>query len=281
MKQILLSLALAVALLPACKKDTVEKDQNFKRSVETFQGKNLEVGHRKGNSPSVVLIAGFDTDMEAWEKVYNGLDKNITVFTYNRPGIGRSENVSGMRDAQTIAKEIKAVLDANGVKPPYIFVAHSMGGIYARMFYHQYPTLLKGIVLVDATHEGQIDALLAPYPEEVRAMYREQLKAENEADLAKMPEGSTKEEFRSNFELNYNQIKSFPAITQIPLYVLTSIKVPAGVDPIIAEVTAALHQQWAVQAGSKGKFVATDKSGHFIQMEEPQLVLQGIKWVMQ
>jgi pimeloyl-ACP methyl ester carboxylesterase len=34
-------------------------------------------------------------------------------------------------------------------------------------------------------------------------------------------------------------------------------------------------------AGTKGKFVTTDKSGHYIQVEEPHLVVEGIRWVMQ
>jgi hypothetical protein len=65
------------------------------------------------------------------------------------------------------------------------------------------------------------------------------------------------------------------------MYVLTSTKLEEGGNPAITEITTALHRQWAADAGTKGKFVTTDKSGHYIQVDEPHLVMDGIGWVMQ
>jgi pimeloyl-ACP methyl ester carboxylesterase len=156
-----------------------------------------------------------------------------------------------------------------------------MGGIYARMFYHQFPSMVKGLVLVDATHERQLDSLISLVPQPDRDFILQQMEADFNDSLAVMPAGAVKEEFRSNYKENYAEIKQYPAITSIPVYVITSTKPGEGESPLIAEVKAALHAEWAANAGSKGKWVTTDRSGHYIQVQEPQLVVEGINWVMQ
>jgi pimeloyl-ACP methyl ester carboxylesterase len=49
--------------------------------------------------------------------------------------------------------ELHTLLQKAGVKPPYILVGHSLGGIIARLFEKKYPDEVKGLVLVDATSE--------------------------------------------------------------------------------------------------------------------------------
>ena len=35
------------------------------------------------------------------------------------------------------------------IKPPYILVGHSLGGLYVRGFANYYPELLAGLVIID------------------------------------------------------------------------------------------------------------------------------------
>jgi pimeloyl-ACP methyl ester carboxylesterase len=77
-----------------------------------------------------------------------------------------------------------------------------MGGIYARMFYHQNPSLVKGLVLVDATHERQMRLPL----NDCAGRYERPDTQEMEADFrftGGFAPGSVKEEFRSNYKENY------------------------------------------------------------------------------
>jgi pimeloyl-ACP methyl ester carboxylesterase len=115
----------------------------------------------------------------------------------------------------------------------------------------------------------------------MRGLIRQQIEAEFQQALGLIPAGSIKEEFRSNFNENYTQMKAYGQISTVPVYVITSTKVEGNGDPAVIEITKALHAQWAAAAGAKGKFVTTNKSGHYIQIEEPHLVVDGIRWVMQ
>lgn len=242
--------------------------------------KKTEVSKTSGTTASIVLVSGYGSELATWEKLYKALSPGSTVFSYNRAGTGSSENISGPRDAKTIALEMRAVLEANNIKPPYVLVAHSMGGIYARIFYHLNPTNVKGIVLIDATHENQLDSLLSMIPQSERDMAITEIKAANDHALSLMPAGSLKEEFRANFLTNYQQIRQYPAIGNIPVYVITSTKITAENPQMVADVHRALHQQWANNAGANGRFVTTSNSGHYIHVEEPGIVAEGIRWVL-
>ncbi len=282
MKKIVTLIALGSVTLLSCKKETRQTDyvKQLPRVVVSISQKKTEISKTVGSSASIVLVGGFGSELGTWEKLYAERGLTHTIFAYNRPGIGLSEDISGKRDAATIAAEMKRMLELNNINPPYILVGHSMGGIYARMFYHQNPSLVKGLVLVDATHERQIDSLLSFLPPAEQQNFLQMAEAQINDALANMPNGSLKEEFRSNFKENYEQMKAFPAITQIPVYVITSTKPTDSEGPFVKALSAALHQEWATAAGTKGKFISTANSGHYIQVEEPKLVYDGIKWVL-
>lgn len=268
-------------LATACKKEGTGSSQNgMPIATVRVNGKWTEVSNTNGTTPAIVLIGGFGSDLQTWGKLYAALGRGHTVFTYNRAGIGASENIGGSRDAKTIAAEMQAVLDANNIRPPYILVAHSMGGIYARMYHHLHPGKVKGMVLIDATHENQLDSLLSMIPQPERDWVYAGMAAVNDSIVNTYPQGALKEEFRANFATNYAQIRPFPAITTIPMYVITSTQTTADNPPMVVDIQRALHQQWALAAGSNGRFVTTDKSGHYIQVEEPGLVVAGIQWVL-
>lgn len=282
MNKIILFFLIGAITLSSCKKDCVTASDNelIPSSVISINQKRVEISKTTGNTASIVLVSGFGNEFSVWQNLYKNLPNNATVFTYNRAGIGMSENISGSRDARTIANEMKIVLEANNIKPPYVLVAHSMGGIYARMFYHLNPSKVKGLVLVDATHENQLDSLLSMIPQPDRDIALAAMIAANDTALNQMPAGAMKEEFRANFSINYQQIKQYTPITNIPMYVITSTKISAENPPIIVNVHKALHEQWALNAGINGRFLSTHNSGHYIHVEEPGLVAEGIRWIL-
>jgi pimeloyl-ACP methyl ester carboxylesterase len=55
-----------------------------------------------------------------------------------------------------IVYELHTLLSRAGVPPPYVLVAHSMGGFLARLYTSTYPADVSGLVFVDASHEEDL-----------------------------------------------------------------------------------------------------------------------------
>lgn len=104
----------------------------------------------------VVFEAGSRGTIDQWSKVLAGVSRDATVFAYNRPGYGNSDAASTPRDGRTIVEELRQVLRHKGLKPPYVLVGHSLGGLYMQLFARAYPDEVKGLVLVDALYPGAI-----------------------------------------------------------------------------------------------------------------------------
>src|SRR4029079_13468771 len=89
--------------------------------------------------------------------VFSQVAKFTRVCAYDRPGtfldpdhLGRSTPVTTPRTARDLVLDLHALLEAARVPGPYVFAAHSFGGIFARLYASTYPSEGVGMVLVDA-----------------------------------------------------------------------------------------------------------------------------------
>ena len=117
------------------------------------------VGH---GTPTVVLDAGLGGSSLEWTYVVSELRTHTRVCTYDRAGYGISDSVPGARTSSHIANELYLLLDGAGEAPPYIVAGHSFGGYNMQIFARRYPYLTAGLVLIDASHPGQVERFLAP-----------------------------------------------------------------------------------------------------------------------
>lgn len=126
---------------------------------QTSSGVKIEYFLLENNASSetIVFENGLDGKMEWWSRVIPELSKSATVFAYNRPEYGNSDAVTTSRDSEHITSELKELLAAKGLKPPYIVVGHSVGGLYMQHFARRYPNEVKALILVDSTHPRQFD----------------------------------------------------------------------------------------------------------------------------
>ena len=115
-------------------------------------------------SPTVILEAGLDASgSQTWTSVQPGIAANTRVCSYDRAGILWSEPREEPRDADRIATELHSLLYAASEPPPYVMVAHSLGGPLVRVYSERYPSEVVGVVFVDASHPQQ----WSRYPDEV------------------------------------------------------------------------------------------------------------------
>ena len=118
-------------------------------------------GPPRSSSPAVIIEAGAGDNHISWSAVVRLISSFARVYSYDRAGLGRSEDSPGERTAEAMAAELSSLLKAARVEPPYVLVAHSYGGIIAREFLALRGHDVVGMVLVDTSHE---DLEVGGYP---------------------------------------------------------------------------------------------------------------------
>lgn len=106
-----------------------------------------------GGPPVAVFQSGLGDGREVWASVIERVAPELAVFAYDRPGYGESSAVpASPRDPCAVAHELHQALQAAGLKPPYLLVGHSIGGLYQYAYARLYPEDVAAVLLVDPTH---------------------------------------------------------------------------------------------------------------------------------
>ncbi|WP_230404535.1 MULTISPECIES: alpha/beta fold hydrolase [Undibacterium] len=234
--------------------------------TETFQARQLETFTVVRPSSKAVLVFenGARETINKWEKVIQEVSTDSTVFAYNRPGYGRSDKTDAPRDGKTIVAELHQALQERGLKPPYILVGHSMGGLYMQLFAKTYPSEVQGVVLVDSLYPRIIKpAKDFPLLTKVGKNLFLHSMLQNEIDQI-YPTGE--------------QVLALPDIDQIPMIRLFNVPKSAGAigvdfgvvnnDPETIQLVRGMYP--------KAKQVIVD-SDHAIQTANPEYVVAAIR----
>lgn len=111
----------------------------------------------QGKGPLIILLHGWPETSHEWRFTMDALAKQYRVVAPDLRGLGLSEKTTSGYDKQTIAKDIKALIEHLGEKQA-IVVGHDMGGKVAYVMAHIYPDMIKKLVLVDCTIPGTENA---------------------------------------------------------------------------------------------------------------------------
>jgi pimeloyl-ACP methyl ester carboxylesterase len=233
--------------------------------TEKVDNRRVEYALIRHQQPVVVFENGLGATMgKSWLQVFSEIGKDTTVFAYNRPGYGESSPVSTPRDAAHIVEELRALLRIEGLQPPYVLVGHSVGGLYMQLFARHHPDEILGLVLVDSTHPTQFEGAgsLEQQPLWIRSLF------------AVAITGMAKEEF-SALEQTGQQILQAPTVTGKPVIVLSAADKS---DSKTAQFANAKRADLArLYPGCRQTWV---DSGHFIQIEKPEVVIEAIREVV-
>lgn len=101
-------------------------------------------------SPTVILVSGLDDFSIAWSRVQPEISKTTRVCSYDRTGLGWSEPAPGPRTSRAMVEELHTLLVNAGVEGPYVMIGQSFGGALAELYVHTYPDEILGLALVDA-----------------------------------------------------------------------------------------------------------------------------------
>ncbi|HEX6304284.1 MAG TPA: alpha/beta hydrolase [Anaerolineales bacterium] len=279
-------------------------------------GYRLHIDCQGKDGPSVVMDAGVGEYGLSWDLVQPEAAKFTRACVYDRAGLGWSEPSPKPRTNLVMVDELRNLLRNAGIPAPYILVGASLGGLNARLYAHQYPEEVAGLVLVDAAHEGQytsegmrqsFESILKMMPkmlgmlrlltqtglpillpqafkkmvplspklseQTAEAIYALRFMharyfSTAQAEMASIPE--------SHAQIRDMQITS---LGDIPIIVIQHGKYEQMQTPELTEMNEQTNRrQQALLAGqsSRGKLVVAEESGHAIQYEQPEVVIEAI-----
>jgi pimeloyl-ACP methyl ester carboxylesterase len=112
-------------------------------------------------SPTVVVDSGLGSFSPDWGLVQPEVAKFTRVCTYDRAGYGWSDPGPRPRTSRQMVEELQTLLVNAAIEGPYVLVGHSLGGMNVRLYAHQYPSEVAGVVLVDSpvAHEDVLSRL--------------------------------------------------------------------------------------------------------------------------
>ncbi len=266
----------AVCLL-LCASHSLSAQQSAGRRPLAPEVRYIDVGGYKlrmavagSGTPTVVFDSGFGDRLEVWDDVMPEVSRFARVVAYDRAGLGKSDEALKPRSYRQIATELHALLQRAGIRPPYVLVGHSMGGANIRAFASMYKDEVVGLVFVDPLTEKIFEVAS-----------KQELNAEllrQEASVRNAPAGVQSEWKLLKIDmLNQSaELRSFGKPPDVPAMLLV-----AGRDRprLWAKTVLEQYGTWMIEA-REGGIVYTPDNSHYIQRDEPTLVVSAIRRVV-
>jgi len=231
----------------------------------TVSDGHIEYVVRGHGQPTVVFESGLGDGMEVWAKVLPDVSTFATTFAYNRPGYGGSTRATTARDGMHIVEELRTVLKQVGLPPPYVLVGHSLGGTYQELFARLHPTEVAGVVLVESRAESMTR----------RCRESKLLACDPPKWLVAAMAGAASAEYATS-DTTFEQLHAAAAFPPVPLIVLTSTKLRLVEGPAWAKLWQVTQEELS-KSSSRGEQRKTWISGHYIQKEQPRLVIDAVQ----
>jgi pimeloyl-ACP methyl ester carboxylesterase len=311
------AVGLTVALLAACASPTLPAGRattspaqvpagpstDVARAVDIGGGRSIYLTCAGSGSPTIVLVSGLGERADNWavtadparddQAVYPQAARVSRVCAYDRPGTetitatgreaSRSSPVPQPTTGTAAAADLNAVLTAAGERGPFVLVGHSYGGDIIRLYAAAHPHDVAGLVLVDALSED--------LPQRLTAQQTANLEKLNSPATQGRPPGA--EEFQ--FDVVFPELRAISTMPTVPTVVLTADrKVISAADIASGQLPPFVDQAfadalWAAQLAAQDQLAAkfpgathitSTNAGHYIHVEQPQVVLQAIGQVV-
>jgi pimeloyl-ACP methyl ester carboxylesterase len=261
-------------------------------------GYRLHINCTGTGSPTVVIDAGWGDWSASWSSwVQPEVAKTTRVCTYDRAGMGWSEPGPLPRNAEQFAQELHTLLQNAGIPGPYVLVGHSAGGLPVRVFVHEYARDVAGVVLIDSMSPRQATSAATNPPAattsqtrgfsiatlparigllrlfagplgltsglspEVQHAYTALSVTPRHVQTYLLDEGAGMPE-------SFRQASAVTSFGDLPLIVLSR-----GLDP---DPDWQAMQAELLQLSSHSQQVFADKSGHNIQLDQPDAATAAI-----
>lgn len=231
--------------------------------LDSVDGRGVELAVTRHDTVPVVFENGLGGELAWWRDVLADLSRDTTTLAYNRPGYGRSSLTDTPRDGLHVVEELRALLRAQGLAPPYVLVGHSLGGLYMQLFARRYPQETFALVLVDSTHPRQLegDGAIENRSLVVRGL------------LQVLVTGIARDELRLLPDTG-QQVLDLPTPADTPVFVISASKPLADRSPTADDANAKRRDIARLYPGSRQVWV---DSGHAVPLEKPDAIVAVVR----
>lgn len=274
---------------------TADSADEIARSSERIDigGRSLFLqcwGERVAGEPTVLLLTGHGPTTSSWELIAGefAADRHH-LCSYDRAGVGGSDPApEASRTTEDQVTDLVALLDAADLQEPVVLAAHSLGSHPAVGLVARAPERVAGVVLVDPlpprVGSAQRAALPPATPDESKELADERrFLTETLFDPAQNPEhlllSACDDEVASLLD------RPGPVFGDLPTVVLRSPgppPMPGLPDSYHAATVAAFDDGFTELAAesTRGTLVEVDDTGHNIQDDQPDVVMDAIRDVL-
>lgn len=239
-----------------------------KSHATLIEGQMFRFAKSGQGRPSIVLINGAGGPLDGWYKLYPGIEALGTVFAYDRPGVGGSARPREPQYAETVVAQLRQLLQAAGVAPPFVLVGHSFGALHANLFARAFADEVAGVLFLEATAPDDITELKRFQSPLQRGFIRL---------LDRISPRDPFDEIRNELE-TVRDIAEAPGFPPVPVTVLSGTR-PL---PRLLVPRALVRERERTQLGLAalsplGERIEARHSAHFPQLTEPDVVLDALR----
>jgi pimeloyl-ACP methyl ester carboxylesterase len=282
-----------------------ESKGEFASLVDIGGGRQMYIECSGTGSPTVVLVSGLRGAADVWSMssagegaptVFPEVANFTRVCAYDRPGTvvggespSRSDPASQPVSAQDAVADLHALLSAAEEAGPYVLVGHSYGGLVVRLYAMTYPQDVSGLVLIDAISEF-LQAGLTPEQQALWKPLRDPVTQEDIAEYENIE--------RPDLDRSFEEVRAAAPLHPLPLVVLSADQpwgpqipsliasgaLPPDTPPDFGYVIDAAQkpaQEDLAKLVPNAEHITETNSGHDIHNEQPQLVVDAIRQVVE
>lgn len=220
---------------------------------------------------TLVIESGIGVGVGYWEPYFNDIEKlNVRTIIYSRSGNGLSQKTNDVTLSSSNKRLKSLLLDLNAGNN-LILLGHSYGALHVRTFAATYSNIVKGIVLIDPSHEKFENRLLS----------LDKAWAQHDNDKLNIMMGSQPEWINLQKIYQEGYIQDHRITQKIPTIIVTSSKLNEsdwwiGHSVNGKKLWRELHDS-LINNNPRSVHFVLDSSGHNIPVENIKLTIKSIE----
>lgn len=232
----------------------------------------------EGSGPlTVIFESGLGDTLGVWDAVQPRVAAGcVRTLAYNRAGYGGSDIAETTRDAVNIVAELRAALARRDIRPPYLLVGHSLGGLYMQYFARNYPREVAGLVLVDSSYWNQRLPLYPNAPAIAAADPPDGvLPAGSSRSIVLFMPWIMRREILGSAAADA-EVHASPPAAGLPTIVLSSTRRLKG-ETAAAQAREVRFQDDLAREFPGSQHLRVPRSAHYIQRDRPDVVVAAVR----